>query len=416
MRAFAASRTWIEASSPGLLAVAVGGAPVDGASWGALAGVAAGGPWALPVATVVTAWGARAWGWPVALALLANWFSWVEGTRARGAAVALWALLGWTAWAPLGGVEYRGGEKVMVLAGVGLAANLVVGVLFVSRRRRMRRLPTFSVVLLLCLALPGVVWAQDPDPQPGDVIFFEGFEGFQGFDQRVADGWGTWSAPGSHLPEYKQANPDAGGVRPYPYRVHGGDNAQQYFTVYRVHDAGLVRQISAPPFATVEVSAWAETWTGDHDDPYHSDAAQNARVRVGVDPAGGVNPGAPTVVWGAEINPLSAWQPLPPVQGQVGESGLLTIFLRSSPVYALKHNDVYWDDVQVTLVAVGQAPPAAGGGGGAGLAAAPPPDPILDGLVASPQRTPQSGGWEALLPALLVTGVVGGSHLRRRGR
>jgi hypothetical protein len=301
---------------------------------------------------------------------------------------------------------------VIVLAGVGLAANLIVGVLFVSRRRRMRRLSTFGVVLLLCLAWPGVVRAQDPDPRPGDVIFYEGFEGFQGFDQRVADGWETWSAPGSHLPEYKQANPDAGGVRPYPYRVHGGNNAQQYFTVYRAHDAGLVRQISAPPFSTVEVSAWAETWTSDQDDPYHSDAAQNVRVRIGVDPAGGVNPDAPTVAWGTEINPLSVWQAVPPVQAQVGESGLLTIFLRSSPMYALKHNDVYWDDVQVTLVEVGKTPPATGGGG-AGLAAAPPPDPILDGLVASPQRTPQSGGWDALLPPLLVTGVVG-SHLRRR--
>jgi hypothetical protein len=447
-------RVWLEALSPGAVAVVVSGVTMPRALWGTLAGGVVGTlyspEWALPIATAVTALAMSAWGWPVALALLANWFSWSEGREARGggrgargggrlrrewlrqrlrqssvessvetsvergargAAAVLWGLLGWMVWTD------RGRWESLALTGVGLAANLVVGVLAISRRRRMKQSWILSIMLLF-LALPGIAWADDDaGPQPGDVIFYEGFEGFQGFDQRVAAGWLTWSAPGSAAPEYKQANPDVGALkaRPYPYRKYSGNNAQQYFTVYRVHDAGLYRVIQAPPGALIEVSAWAEVWTSGEDDPFHSDGAQNTRVRAGLDPDGGVNPDAATVAWGAEINPLSVWQQVPPAQARVGEAGTLTIFLRSTPMYPLKHNDVYWDDVQVTLIELGQAPAPPASSGGPVLAS-PPVDPILAGLSATgQQRAANSGGWDSLLPALLVLCTVSWSHLRRRG-
>jgi hypothetical protein len=278
-----------------------------------------------------------------------------------------------------------------------------------------------ALVSLLCYSA-GVALAQEgddaPDPQPGDIIFVEGFEGFENANDRVMDGWQTWYF--GNGPEYKQANPEVAPFhRPYPDRVHSGNNAQQYFSVFRVHDAGLYRRIEVPPYAVVEVTAWGSAWTSGEDDPKHSDAAQMMNMRVGVASEGGSDPNAAT--WGDTFSPLDTWQPAPAVRVTAGESGIIAVFLRSSPYYPVKHNDVYWDDVTVMLVEPGQAPapsiaPASGaspGGGGIRLAA-PPQDPILSGLTAE-QMTAQSGGVETWLPAVTVlVSLVAGLWVRRK--
>jgi hypothetical protein len=139
-------------------------------------------------------------------------------------------------------------------------------------------------------------------------------------------------------------------------------------------------------------------------------------MRIGLDPNGGFNPDAPAVVWGAPINPLSVWQPAGSVQVQAGGAGVVTVFLRSTPQYPLKHNDVYWDDVVVKLIEQGGAPaPAltASTSSGVHAQAAPPADPILDGLTAS-QQAPQAGGWGTLVTGGVVLGAMGLFYLFRR--
>jgi len=273
-----------------------------------------------------------------------------------------------------------------------------------------------TLALLLCCSV-GVALAQEgdgaPNPQPGDVIFADGFESFVDANDRMAEDWHTWNF--GDRPEYKQANPEVAPFhRPYPNRVHSGNNAQQYFTVYRVHDAGLYRHIEVPPHAVVKVTAWGSAWSSGGDDANKSDAAQMMNMRVGVDPNGSSSPNAAT--WGDTFSPLDTWQPAPAVQVTAGESGRITVFLRSSPFYALKHNDVYWDDVVVTLVEPGQAPApsvsAAPEGGGIRMAA-PPQDPILSGLTAG-QMTPQSGGVETWLPVVAVLVSLAAGLLVRR--
>jgi hypothetical protein len=88
------------------------------------------GPWALTIATVITALATSSWGWTTALALLANWFSWLGGTKARIAAATLWGSLWWMAWVG------RGRREIIVLSSVGIAANLVVGATKILFTRR----------------------------------------------------------------------------------------------------------------------------------------------------------------------------------------------------------------------------------------------------------------------------------------
>jgi MFS family permease len=365
--------------------------------------------WALPVATIVTAFAMGRWGWPVAVALLANWLSWEAGARMRLASIAAWGLSGW-----LG----RGRWEVLALSGTGL----LTGVMALLPRRKQGDLPMkcswagIGVAVSLALLFPRGIWAQAAEP--GAVLFTEGFEGYQDAEQRVADGWQPWSLPGTDLPEYKQANPDIGlEARPYPYRVHTGGNAQQYFTVFRTHDAGLYRQVSVPPGATIQVSAWVQAWTSHADDPHRSDGAQPVNCQIGVDPAGGADPRAATVVWSPAIDPKDTWQPLtlrltspvpaaPSGAAQAGAAAMVTIFLRSAPRWPLKHNDVYWDDVQVTLVETRKAPAPSlslAESDDSAAPGAPAPDPILAGLIA--QQAARAGGWRSVLPGSAVASV-----------
>jgi hypothetical protein len=267
----------------------------------------------------------------------------------------------------------------------------------------------FAIVATIMLCLVAFVSVDAQDWSPGDQIFVETFEddaAFASHDQRVANGWQPWNMPDSDRPEYRQADP-RGTRGTYELRVFSGENAQQYFTFYRVHDAGLLRTVPVPPYAKIKVSAYGHAWSTATDDGYQNDGAQHMHMRVGVDVTGNTNPQAPTVVWSSEINPLGRWQQTPPVEVTNDAEQAVTVFLRSAPMYALKHNDVYWDEVVVTYEGAGVPPaptaaPASGGGGGNGDAAsgdggytpvsmAAAPDPVLDGLVEQ-QVQGNSGG------------------------
>ena len=76
------------------------------------------------------------------------------------------------------------------------------------------------------------------------------------------------------------------------------------------------------------------------------------RMRIGIDPTGGTNPWAGSIVWSEEQNPLDAWS-LFSVEA-VARANSVTVFTSSAPDYPSKHNNVYWDDASLTAV----APPA----------------------------------------------------------
>lgn len=284
------------------------------------------------------------------------------------------------------------------------------------RLRTLKRFAAAAMVICSIGAARGVL-AQTSEVEPGDVVFRDGFEQWRDANQRLESSWRPWSRSACDVvwegdprdvclsPEYKQANP----MGLYPYRVHGGSNAQQYFTLYASHHAGVLKGFDADPGAVVEVHAWGQAWSSQQDDPRESDPAADVRMRIGVDPEGGSDPMAPSVVWGASANPLDAWGEVPPVEVTVGKGGRVTVFLSSSPKYALKHNDMYWDDVYAVLVAEpGPDLPAAGAGNtddevaGNPAPAATPVDPILAGMVESGARPGNGGGagWQWLAGVL----------------
>ncbi len=153
----------------------------------------------------------------------------------------------------------------------------------------------------------------------------------------------------------------------FPERVHSGEWGYSWFTFYRKHDAGLFQQVTVLPGAHVRLTGWAHAWSSTRDDGQWSEGPgydcgfklegdptansdwRNFTFRLGIDPTGGANPLASTVVWGQGAHIYNCYAEVPTVEATAA-SGKITVFLRSTTLWPFKHNDAYWDDVSVEVV------------------------------------------------------------------
>jgi len=188
--------------------------------------------------------------------------------------------------------------------------------------------------------------------------FEDGFRYVDGIPQLyVAEGWEPWWDPRATRPEYKdaQAGLDA-------RRVRSGMHAQQWFNSFATHTAGIRQRIEElPRSGTLHFEAWAQCWSANWDDAEHSDGRY--RMRIGIDPYGGLDPESEDVVWsngGNAIQPYDEYQHLEvscPIM-----SDRATLFVWGQAEWALKHNDAYVDDCRVWIEgAPAPGPPGDGG-------------------------------------------------------
>lgn len=164
-----------------------------------------------------------------------------------------------------------------------------------------------------------------------------------------------------------------------PRRVREGQKAILYFTFFRIHDGGFMQQVEVRPGDRLRLDGWAHAWSN-HEDPnfpdrfphpddpqwsegegvgynhffalegqISDDAARNFTFYLGIDPTGGTNPRADSVVWGQGAHIYNAYRPVPPVEA-VAEASTVTIFLRSYVLWPFKHCDAYWDDLHLEVV------------------------------------------------------------------
>jgi hypothetical protein len=168
-----------------------------------------------------------------------------------------------------------------------------------------------------------------------------------------------------------------------PDRMRSGSKGYVNFTFHRKHDAGLYQQVSVAPGTKLRFTAWAHAWSNHADksrpdafphpdDPRWSDGAGYERVAwaegsqpptgdpqvdartnmtfwVGIDPTGGTNPFAGSVVWSQGWHIYNGF--VQPVTAEAtAQSGTVTVFLRSRTKWPFKHNDAYWDDAELVAV------------------------------------------------------------------
>jgi hypothetical protein len=191
-----------------------------------------------------------------------------------------------------------------------------------------------------------------------------GFEGnffaWSGINEiQVAHGWTPfwWEQPDRDppffRPEYKRAV-----AAQFPNRVLSGESAQQWFTFHASHWAGMYQQVfNVTPGQRYRFSIWAQVWSSTESVPATvSINPSNPRLRVGIDPTGNWQAGAGTIVWSAEASMgghIDRWGEIS-VEA-VAQNNTITVFMRTNPDFATKHNDMYWDNA--SLVAIEPVPP-----------------------------------------------------------
>lgn len=167
---------------------------------------------------------------------------------------------------------------------------------------------------------------------------------------QMAEGWTPYWLSPSDAPTPHYANPEYKPAELYhwPPRVHSGSRAQQYFSFWLSHEAGIYQRVSAIPGQLYCFGIWGHAWISHGDDPEISDGM--LEQRIGVDPTGGSDWRSANIIWGGPRqyytdpdNPEeSAYGPFSLVVR--AQSSNLTVYTWSRPVWPAKHNDVYWDD------------------------------------------------------------------------
>ncbi|MEA3345334.1 MAG: SdrD B-like domain-containing protein [Chloroflexota bacterium] len=204
-----------------------------------------------------------------------------------------------------------------------------------------------ALLLILLLAWPALA---APPMQGGNWLQNGNFEG--GFSQReagevvVANGWERWWQEGTEeqqddgylrRPEYKPDSSRAGGTQ------------QKFFTNYATHNGGIYQRVSVPRGSKLTLTARAYVWSSEERDDYNrSDTPGNYAVMVGIDPTGGTNALAGTVVWSPGRMEYDHWMDLR-VEA-TAQADAVTVFLRGTVEYRSKHNNSYWDDAVLTAV------------------------------------------------------------------
>jgi hypothetical protein len=226
----------------------------------------------------------------------------------------------------------------------------------------MRTLRVIAVIAAIAAVLVAVSprYTQAAPPAQQNLIRNPGFEGgFQQFAHfataQMAPDWLPWWQPQSgddpdwknRMPEYKAARSSD---KPKKGRVHSGSTAQQLFTFYGTHLGGIYQVVKGvTPGAKYRFTLWGHAWAGKSNDPAKSEGGGPMHMRIGIDPTGGTNAVAGTVVWSGEQNPLDIWVQF--AVEAVAKNNKVTVFTWSAPEYPTHHNDVYWDDAALTLVA-----------------------------------------------------------------
>ena len=145
---------------------------------------------------------------------------------------------------------------------------------------------------------------------------------------------------------------------PDPTRVHSGDQAVQFFTFWRCHRGGLYQQVTVEPGKHYTAQAYGHAWysecsTKPHSAPYEKDCKTplnwaQLRLRIGLDPLGGINPIASSVEWSTAKEIYGEYGSPLRIEHVLAISNMITLFVESDASHPLKHVDVYWDDVSIS--------------------------------------------------------------------
>lgn len=161
---------------------------------------------------------------------------------------------------------------------------------------------------------------------------------------RTAKGWTPWWIEIEGDEGYLLRRPECKQADHYLFanRVKSGEYAQQCFTAFGTHDMGVYQQVRVQPGQLLRFSIWVQVWSTSVGNPTVSELPGNVRVSIGIDSTGGADPRSPVIHWSSEIEAYDRWH-FQFVE-EVAQNNVITVYTRSRAQFAVRNNDVYWDE------------------------------------------------------------------------
>lgn len=140
----------------------------------------------------------------------------------------------------------------------------------------------------------------------------------------------------------------------FDYRVAKGSASQCWFTTFATHTAGIYRRVINLPIGVelvfgAQVQCWSRLKAGD---PRTSDGRY--RMRIGIDPYGGIDAESNDIVWCEAIQPYDAFSPLE-IRTKT-KSDRASIWMWGQAEWPGTNNDAYVDDCGLFYLREDQVP------------------------------------------------------------
>ncbi len=230
------------------------------------------------------------------------------------------------------------------------------------RLLRGKRIIVLGMVLFALAIFAAPAWAASVQ-QDANLLTNPSFEGGT-YDQvadgvtHVPNGWVAWwsTASGLYKPAYE--------IEQHPPHVRDGSSAARYYTAYTNHDAGLYQQVNVTAGTTYRFVAWGFIWST-NDPVVGTPSTADSNLRIGIDPKGGTDPFASSVIWSGAVSARDTYQKFT-VEAKA-EASKITVFLRNTTLWPMARNDAFWDDTALRAVS---------GSGGGAQATNPPPQSV----------------------------------------
>lgn len=202
----------------------------------------------------------------------------------------------------------------------------------------------------------------------------------------VSSGWSPWFVRGdarnNREPEFKVEQAKIGGDR---NRIRSGVQSMKFFTTWGTHTAGMYQRVPVKAGTPLTFAAHGMSYSGEADGwnaekgTFESDRVTpgNYKMWVGIEPNGALPacmgcPPPDSVIWSEANMTNDQWVRQAVSAKATGPA--VTVYMKGSPEWAVKHNDSFWEDACLSVGGTPTNPPAAAvavAASGAAPAAAP---------------------------------------------
>jgi hypothetical protein len=157
-------------------------------------------------------------------------------------------------------------------------------------------------------------------------------------DLTVPVGWQAWSGCSAGIHSELEAHPP---------HVRQGTFSARVWQSYNTCTIGFYQQVSVTSGKDYLLTAYGLSWSTGNP-VVGSPSTARINMRVGIDPNGGTDPNASSIVWSDVKAPMDVYDAFTVVA--TARSGTITVILRSVPEYGMARNDSFWDDTSLLMV------------------------------------------------------------------